>query len=43
MKGNEKLIDSLNSLLADELTAINQYMVHSEMSANWGYGNMRKN
>jgi bacterioferritin len=24
-------------LLADELTAINQYMVHSEMCANWGY------
>ena len=27
----------MNSLLADELTAINQYMVHSEMCANWGY------
>ena len=37
MKGNPKLIESLNSLLADELTAINQYMVHSEMNANWGY------
>ena len=37
MKGNEKLIGVLNSLLADELTAINQYMVHSEMCANWGY------
>lgn len=37
MKGNPKLIEALNSLLADELTAINQYMVHSEMSANWGY------
>lgn len=37
MKGNAKLIESLNSLLADELTAINQYMVHSEMCANWGY------
>ena len=37
MKGNEKLIVVLNSLLADELTAINQYMVHSEMCANWGY------
>ncbi|MGB9006632.1 MAG: bacterioferritin [Candidatus Aminicenantales bacterium] len=37
MKGNEKLIASLNSLLADELTAINQYMVHSEISNNWGY------
>jgi len=37
MKGNQKLLETLNSLLADELTAINQYMVHSEMCANWGY------
>jgi bacterioferritin len=37
MKGNEKIIATLNMLLADELTAINQYMVHSEMCANWGY------
>jgi bacterioferritin len=37
MKGNDKLIATLNALLADELTAINQYMVHSEMCANWGY------
>jgi bacterioferritin len=37
MKGNEKIIEKLNFLLADELTAINQYIVHSEMCANWGY------
>jgi bacterioferritin len=37
MKGNAKLIAALNSLLADELTAINQYMVHAEMCENWGY------
>ncbi len=37
MKGNDKVIETLNHLLADELTAINQYMVHSEMCANWGY------
>ena len=37
MKGNEKIIAVLNDLLADELTAINQYMVHSEMCANWQY------
>jgi bacterioferritin len=37
MKGNPKLIATLNDLLADELTAINQYMVHSEMANNWGY------
>ncbi len=40
MKGNAKLIETLNSLLADELTAINQYIVHSEMCANWGYGKL---
>ncbi|NLC63622.1 MAG: bacterioferritin, partial [Thermoanaerobacterales bacterium] len=28
MKGDPKLIEALNSLLADELTAINQYIVH---------------
>jgi bacterioferritin len=37
MKGNDKLLAVLNQLLADELTAISQYMVHSEMCANWGY------
>jgi bacterioferritin len=37
MKGDEKVIEVLNSLLADELTAVNQYMVHSEMCENWGY------
>lgn len=37
MKGNQKVIDVLNFLLADELTAVSQYMVHSEMCANWGY------
>ena len=37
MKGNTKVIEKLNSLLADELTAISQYMVQAEMCANWGY------
>jgi len=37
MKGNEKIIKVMNELLSDELTAINQYMVHSEMCADWGY------
>jgi bacterioferritin len=37
MKGNDRVLGTLNSLLADELTAINQYMVHSEMCANWRY------
>ena len=42
MKGNEKIIEKLNFLLADELTAINQYMVHSEMCANWGYEHLHE-
>ena len=37
MKGIPQVIDTLNQRLADELTAISQYMVHSEMCANWGY------
>ncbi len=42
MKGDPKLIKVLNSLLADELTAINQYMVHSEMCDAWGYEKLHK-
>jgi bacterioferritin len=42
MKGNDKVIAALNDLLADELTAINQYMVHSEMCDNWGYERLHK-
>ncbi|NLU36966.1 MAG: bacterioferritin [Clostridiales bacterium] len=37
MKGDPKIIDALNDLLADELTAINQYIVHAEMCSDWGY------
>src|ERR1017187_7568987 len=40
MKGNAKILTVLNSLLADELTAVNQYMVHSEMCDNWGYNKL---
>ena len=40
MKGDSKLIETLNSLLADELTAINQYIVHAEMCEDWGYGKL---
>jgi bacterioferritin len=42
MKGNDRLINTLNALLADELTAVNQYMVHSEMCDNWGYEKLHK-
>jgi bacterioferritin len=37
MKGIDQVIGILNHLLADELTAVSQYMVHAEMCANWGY------
>ena len=37
MKGNDKIIAKINFLLADELTAVSQYMVQAEMCANWGY------
>ena len=42
MKGDAKVLEALNSLLADELTAVNQYMVHAEMCDNWGYGKLDK-
>jgi len=37
MKGTEKVIEALNGLLREELTAISQYMVHAEMYEDWGY------
>jgi bacterioferritin len=37
LKGNDSVIEKLNFLLADELTAISQYMVQAEMCDNWGY------
>ena len=40
MKGNAKILDELNALLAEELAAINQYMVHAEMAESWGYGKL---
>jgi bacterioferritin len=37
MKGNEQVVTHLNTRLAEELTAVNQYFVHAEMCENWGY------
>jgi bacterioferritin len=42
MTGHPNVLKALNNLLADELTAINQYMVHSEMCDNWGYDELHK-
>lgn len=36
-KGNAKLIDALNDLLAAELAGINQYFVHAKICEHWGY------
>jgi len=37
MKGNAKLIETLNEILTNELTSVNQYFVHAKMCENWGY------
>jgi bacterioferritin len=37
MKGKPEIIEKLNYLLADELTAVNQYFVHAEECGDWGY------
>jgi bacterioferritin len=40
MKGNDQVIAHLNTLLAGELCAIDQYFIHSRMYANWGFGKL---
>jgi bacterioferritin len=40
MKGNPKVIEILNEALSEELTAINQYILHAEMCESWGYGKL---
>ncbi len=37
MKAKEGIIDLLNRVLTNELTAINQYFIHAEMCSHWGY------
>jgi len=36
MKGNQKVIDTLNKLLTNELSAADQYFIHARMYEDWG-------
>jgi len=40
MKGDPKVIEQLNKLLAGELTAMDQYFIHSRMYQNWGFNKL---
>lgn len=42
MKGHAEVIDLLNELLTNELTAINQYFIHAKMLENWGFLKLAK-
>ena len=42
MKGDPKVIEILNSLLARELTVVSQYIVHAELCENWGYDKLHE-
>jgi len=42
VQGDREIIEALNEILTAELTAINQYFIHSRMCENWGYRRLAK-
>ena len=42
MDSSPSIVELLNAVLTAELTAINQYFVHSKMCSNWGYERLAK-
>jgi bacterioferritin len=42
VRGHEQIITTLNNVLTNELTAINQYFIHARMCENWGYQRLYK-
>jgi bacterioferritin len=40
MQGDPEIIATLNDVLTAELTAVNQYFLHSKLCANWGYARL---
>jgi bacterioferritin len=42
MKGNPQIVELLNEVLTNELTAVNQYFLHARICENWGYERLWK-